>query len=684
MIRIILFFLFSAGCLFAEINIDSIENEARKLNREQRSRFYNSAAHDLITKNPDKALLFCNKAYDLAKSINDHEEMANSLTNIGYANEMLGNFDISLNKYLQSLHILDSLGMAGAKAEVYNGMGSVYHSLGIYDKALENYLHSLDLYEKIKDSLGIAYLYNNISHIYRKIGKPHQALENYFTSIEILKRMERESDLSAPLNNIGLIYYDLGNNRLQKDSIKSARQYYDKALNNFRKALEISEKHNDELGIAGTINNMGLVFLKFKEYDKALDYCMRALKIKEKHGDKSGVVNCMNDIGKIYLEMGNHTKAVNWLTRSLDLARKLKVRQIEMNIHYNLSEAYEKKGHRNKALEHYKEYIHLKDNLYDKEHTKRIEEMKIRYETAKIERQNRALLKEKEIQHLELSKQRNWIIFLTVLFIFAVFIALIAYKYYKLKKSENDKLRQMNETIKSQNRQLNDLLAMKDRFFSIIAHDLKNPLSAFMNVSQMMKESYDNFTDEEKKEVISDFAEQSKLIFALLENLLEWSRLQTDRINFDPQKINLNFIIENALNLMAMNASKKNIELETDLGRKTMAYADPNMITTVIRNLISNSIKFTPAGGKIKVTTEDLNNKVQITVKDTGIGIPEKNLEKLFRLDAGLTTEGTDNEKGTGLGLILCKEFVEKNGGEIKVESKTGEGTSFIFTLPKN
>lgn len=684
MMRIILFFLFSAGCLFAEINIDSIENEARKLEREQRIRFYNSTAHDLITKNPERALLFSNKAYDLANSIDNQEGLANSLTNIGYANEMLGNFDVSLNKYLRSLHILDSLGMEGAKAEVYNGIGSVYHTIGIYDKALENYFHSLSIYEKIKDSLGIAYLYNNISHIYRKIDRPQRALENYLSSIEILKSKERESDLSAPLNNIGLIYYDLGNKELNRDSIKSARQYYEKALENYRKAIEISRKHNDELGTGGTLNNMGLVFLKYKEYNKALDYCQRALKIKEKHGDKSGAVNCMNDIGKIYLEMGNHTEAVNWLTKSLDQAKKLKVRQIEMNIHYNLSEAYEKKGHRNKALEHYKEYIHLKDNLYDKENTKRIEEMKIRYETAKIERENRTLLREKEIQQLELSKQRNWIIFLSVLFIFALAIALITYKYYKLKKSENDKLRQMNETIKSQNRQLNDLLTMKDRFFSIIAHDLKNPLSAFMNVSQMMKESYDNFSDDEKKEVISDFAEQSKLIFALLENLLEWSRLQTDRINFDPQNINLNFIIENVLNLMAMNASKKNIELETDLGRKTMAFADPNMITTVIRNMVSNSIKFTPSGGKIKVITEDLDDEVKIKVEDTGIGIPEKNLDKLFRLDAGLTTEGTNKEKGTGLGLILCKEFVEKNGGEIKVESKIGEGTSFIFTLPKN
>ena len=176
----------------------------------------------------------------------------------------------------------------------------------------------------------------------------------------------------------------------------------------------------------------------------------------------------------------------------------------------------------------------------------------------------------------------------------------------------------------------------------------------------------------------------SKRGYNLLENLLEWSRSQTGRIKRIPSKFFVKNIINENINLLNSNAKKKNITLKSDVNDELTAFADINMLTTVIRNLVSNALKFTNSGGSVCIKATDIQEVVQIAVTDTGIGISDENIEKLFRIDVTHSTSGTENEAGTGLGLILCKEFVEKNHGQIWVESEKGSGSSFIFTLPKH
>lgn len=198
-----------------------------------------------------------------------------------------------------------------------------------------------------------------------------------------------------------------------------------------------------------------------------------------------------------------------------------------------------------------------------------------------------------------------------------------------------------------------------------------------------MLNDYHAFTTEERVEYIDLMNKSAKNIFELLENLLEWSRSQTNKIENNPQKFDISVILKNNVELLAEIASNKGVELSMNSTENIFAYADVNMITTVIRNLTSNAIKFTPGGKKILLSAEKIDDKIEVSVSDNGIGISEKDQEKLFRLDVQHTTLGTSNEKGTGLGLILCKEFVEKNSGEIWVESEPGKGSSFRFTIPQ-
>lgn len=242
----------------------------------------------------------------------------------------------------------------------------------------------------------------------------------------------------------------------------------------------------------------------------------------------------------------------------------------------------------------------------------------------------------------------------------------------------------IEEKIKKFNEELTSLNASKDKFFSIIAHDLKSPLSGLLGFTEILVEEYGDLRDEEKKEFIGHSYQAAKNINALLENLLEWSRIQIGNIVFEPSIVNVETVLREIVVLFDQNASNKKIKLEQKAEANLNAFADKNMFKTVMRNLVSNGIKFTKAGGSVTLSAEEYDNLVKISVEDSGIGISQENIGKLFRIDVNYTTLGTNKERGTGLGLMLCKELVEKNGGNIWVESALGKGTKFIFTLPKH
>jgi len=244
------------------------------------------------------------------------------------------------------------------------------------------------------------------------------------------------------------------------------------------------------------------------------------------------------------------------------------------------------------------------------------------------------------------------------------------------KKLAQIKLEQYLEELKEAN-------ATKDKFFSIIAHDLKNPFGALKNLTEILKDMYNEFSEEEKTEIISEMYKSAHKVYELLENLLTWSRSQRGKIEFQPEETNLKLIIYNSFELLKEAANKKNIKLTDATPDEFIINCDVNMITTVVRNLVSNAIKFTPEGGEIKIFTEENDQEVIVSVQDSGIGIAKEDIAKLFRIDVHHTTIGTSDEKGTGLGLILCKEFIDNHNGRIWVESEPGRGATFKFALPK-
>lgn len=243
--------------------------------------------------------------------------------------------------------------------------------------------------------------------------------------------------------------------------------------------------------------------------------------------------------------------------------------------------------------------------------------------------------------------------------------------------------RQRNaDAIKKYAEELKQLNQTKDKFFSIIAHDLKNPFITILGFSDLLLSDYAELSDEEKLFYVSEMKKSAEVSHNLLQNLLQWSRSQTGRIDFNPQKLDLLELVNENFLLLEMTAEKKQIQLQQQIKGRQFIYADKDMIETVLRNLLTNAIKFSNRNSVINVNAVIDRDFTEIEVVDSGIGIDQKTIDTLFRLDATHSSSGTENESGTGLGLILCKEFVEKNKGTIRVESEQGKGSKFIFTLP--
>ena len=238
-------------------------------------------------------------------------------------------------------------------------------------------------------------------------------------------------------------------------------------------------------------------------------------------------------------------------------------------------------------------------------------------------------------------------------------------------------------TLRDQQRQLETVNVSKNKFFSIIAHDLRGPLNVLREMAQLAEENFENYSLNKLREITILQRKSIDNLCSLLENLLIWTRIQRGMIEYKPQRIDIEYVVMWNVKLLKPDAEKKLITLKISVEKETYVYSDLNMLDTIVRNLISNAIKFTNNNGHIEISAISDQNIVVVSVSDTGIGISEKHLLKLFRIEDKYQRLGTSHEKGTGLGLILCKEFVERNGGKIWCESQIGAGSTFKFTLPK-
>jgi len=574
----------------------------------------------------------------------------------------------SLDYANQALELTRKYKSKGDIAVSLDRVGVVQYILSNYDKSINYFLESLKIREEIGDKKAISRSYNNIGDVYLYLADYHKALKYFQKGLDIAKGIGYKDFIYKISNNLGIAYMKLAN--------------YDKALEYYKKTLDNCLETNDPKVMGPCLNNVGMVYFYLEDYHKALEYYLKSAKIAEKIRDKWSISNVSRNIGEAYMKLQDYNNSLLYLHKGLEIAREIDSRYLIKDCDVTLSELFYAKGDYKKAYEYQKLYSDIKDSIFSEEIGKNVAEMDVKFQTFRREKEIEILKNENEINILKIKKQRIQRDSLIIGSLFIILLIIILYNRYLLKKKTNKQLEIAIKKISKSEAELKESNATKDKFFTIISHDLKGPFSSLLGFSDILAteaEKYNKDTIVEFSKIINTSAHH---LFDLVQNLLLWAGSQSGKLRNNPEKINLRELCVKNISILKNNAEEKNIALNQEIPEDQYVYVDRNIASTVIRNLVSNAIKFTNSGGTVTITSVQKDNLIEISIIDTGIGISEENRKKLFRIDTHYSTEGTSAEKGTGLGLITCKEFIEKSGGKIWIEGEQGNGSTFKFTLP--
>lgn len=545
--------------------------------------------------------------------------------------------------------------------DVCNYLGLADYNVEDYENSVKHFYKALNLLEKSPNIKQQSKVYNNLGMIFDKLEDYHRALEFYRESYQIDSAINNWEGLIISYINLGTSYQNL-------KQYDSSRIYNDKAY-------QFAKINHDSLSMIDVLNNQGTLEYDLKNYDKSLDYYQEALKLYRNRNDLEGVAITKNNIGLVYLNQKKYDASLTNFNEALKLATALNLDDFSGDIFGNLSVYYkETKDYRN-AYDCYNKYNEIGGRLVEEKRNKMIRKLEAQYQFEKKQREIQDLKQENMQQKELLSSSRSMQEYLyVIIFMVIVFLAGLFYLLRKEKLLANE--------LHEKTKELEKLNKSKDRFFSIIAHDLKNPFNALVSYTSLLRTDFDTFTKEELIQIVTDLNDATEKGFDLLENLLYWTRSQTNRIKVYKTFFDLQQIVDNVIGLAKPNLSAKSQTMEVEIDEGLKVYADKDMIATVIRNLIFNSIKFSHPNSAIRIEGKKKGPNIQISVIDHGVGVDADKQHKFFNYEENTTTPGTDGEMGSGLGLLICREFIEKNDGLIWVESEPGKGATFRFTIP--
>ncbi|WP_386133969.1 tetratricopeptide repeat-containing sensor histidine kinase [Winogradskyella aquimaris] len=628
-------------------------------------------------KDYDKALLYVNQTAKLSEKLNYTKGLAESTyfraliytQRDDYFNA-IDNYDKSRKYYLQ---ISDTLGVA----KVSNSIGLLEIQRGNYAIGLQNSLAAIDVFEKqnLVDELSSAY--NNLAEAYFKTNQIDKAIDFNFKALDVGKRINDRNGIIASTKNIADLY--------------ALRKEHRKAIEYYENVLEMLNPTKDQNLRGEILPKLGSQYLEFKEYDKAAEFLVEGLKYNRKQDNQEGILLALNAIGNLNLQK-----------------RNVKLAEIQLNEAYNIAQKTDNKA---ALLENYKLHIALdstrgyfqnaffwQNKYYDlKEEIDQIDQPDFSSDTDPMDLIQANSIEE-EMNNFEeqnnSSEKKTWLNNPLVLYIAlaatAILLTLLllyilknkAYKETLIEQKEKLKQEQIrNEAILEQTHHLEEVNQVKDKLFSIVSHDLKDSISSIKAFLDLLKE--DSISKEEFRELIPELSENANNASSLLFNLLNWSKSQMQNLEPNPELFNIQEVFHTKMALVEQKVEDKRIVL-IDESQRDFVYADKSMVEIVIQNLITNAVKFSRTGDVITVSNQDVNGKALICVEDTGVGISEENIKKLFNANKNFTTVGTKNEKGTGLGLTIAKDLVELNNGRIWVESTENVGSKFFIELPKS
>ncbi|MEO9805464.1 MAG: tetratricopeptide repeat-containing sensor histidine kinase [Reichenbachiella sp.] len=570
---------------------------------------------------PDQIIKYGTKALTISKALNQEMKIAQSHVHLGDGHRLKGNLTLAISNYLKAAEFYNAVGEIIGVSTVYSNLGNVYLTEGNYENSRRYFNKAIDIFRQEKDTLKLASTLMNAGELFRSSGELDLARNAFKESGEIFDKMDYSLGTAYNLGNIGLVYAQQGKPELAEE--------------NMNKAIAILERFGDHYPIAVYQTSLADIYVERGEFNRALEYAENSLAIGIEEGLKEQI-------------------------RDASL---------------KLSELYKVVGNSDQAYTHLKQYVVYRDSINNEETIRKMADLRTEYEVAK---------KQTEVDLLTDQARLNRIVSWSAVFIIALLLVLTLalLKIYRIKDRAVRIVRKRRRVIAAQRNQLDQVNKTKDRFFSIISHDIRGPVSNFQGISGLINIMAESKDTKGLKQLGTMMETSAREVSVLLDNLLEWALSQEGKIPYHPEQIDLNELCQSNLNIMANLAAAKKIKLEAEKGQEFFIEADRNSVSTIIRNLLSNAIKFTPEGGLVNLDIRREDDHGVIIVKDSGIGIPQEKIEDLFSFKGIRSQGGTKGEKGIGLGLSLVHEFVGLNHGRTEVASEEGKGTTFKVYLP--
>jgi two-component system, sensor histidine kinase and response regulator len=564
-------------------------------------------------------------------------------------------------------------GYVKGEAESWRILGNTYEMVGDYGHMLSCYHQSLDIAEKAGNKRQIAKATSNIALFDEQQGEYDQA--------RIL--MEKVMNISLTEGDSVLVLTDY----IHLAGIAVHRQQYGLALQYARRALQTATAIREEPQVATCRNEVGRILAATGRDREAIDLYQQSLQYYQQARDQLGTVSTAALLAQAWLQLRNYSLALRYAQSSLSgaqlLHRKPEIRESARA----LADIYAATGDDHRALQYFKLYKDFSDSLFNDQTHKRILALAAGYDFEKKE----SLLRQQEAMRDDRYQRalREDAVKITITILVIVVLCLLAFillrsrnvnrRINQLLREKNEKIEEQKETLEQQAVQLLLNNRQKDKLFSIVSHDLRGPLNSLKTLMDCLKEK--KLSEAELRELMNEFRRNVDYSSELVSNLLFWASSQLDGMVVRPMLLPVQPMVQDVLALFSHQACQKNVWLNEELEPSLYVFADKDMVQVILRNLISNAIKFCRLGDSLTVISRRVERGIEICVADTGIGLKEEALDKIRRRES-FTSYGTAREKGTGLGMLLCREFTEANGGRFWIESEWGKGCRCSFTLP--
>lgn len=565
------------------------------------------------------------------------------------------------------------------KINYSKGLANGYRNLSIlyfyYDESYfistEYLLQALDLFEELNDSTGIANCYISLGHSYRSLQERDKEIEYHEKAFNYYKRQNDIERIGVTALNTGESY--LNNNELEKS----------------RTLLEFAIRVNDSIHKATTLSTcykaMGILEFRQKNYRKAEADFLKVIRIADSLGinfQKVTTIESMIQLSYVYKQNGKSLKQLEYLNRAAEFSRKHDLINYLSVIYTELIQYYMEMNKSDSVKLYLTEFQSVSDSILSRHLKDRLNQINSIIQVHKLEKDKKELEKASIIQNERL-RIRNLILIVVFISVSLLLWLLVKISRKNKKITEfNQILQKQQDIIENQTKHLQELNNTKDKFFSIVAHDLRSPLISLRSFSDLLIDQSNQLTKEEISEMGSQLQANVDNTIKMADTLLTWASLQMKEYEIVPELCYLSEIVSDICDFYNTIALKKGIEFNCSVDKSLTVYGDRNQIAFVLRNLVNNAIKFTKSSGSVKLSAENNNEgRVIITVSDTGTGIKDELKNSLFTFGKNRSVRGTDGEKGTGLGLILSNEFIGLNKGTIKIESEQGRGTTFILSL---